>query len=142
MMARRTIRDARESLDLMRPGLSDYQARQLAKVLDGFERQAIQATDEYAERKSQEANTLRTEALRELTLARDAYEELSRDDRATASDLSAQLADARRRQQAAEEALQRVSAMADEMESIESDPIAWYSAMQDRLPNMKVEVPW
>jgi len=129
----------------LRPALSDYQSSQFRKVIAGLEQKASEAASAHVLQKEQEALAIRDDALRQLTEARDEYEAIAREaaeGRTEASVLSKRLNRAQRQQAASEEALAKAEEAAAEIERVESDPVAWYADLQERIPSMKADLPW
>jgi hypothetical protein len=144
-MPLRTLTEARVALDEMAPRLSDYWTDVYKQVLTAYENKAQQAAADQVALQEQEARELHRDALQDLTAARDAYEEVARESgtgRVSAEDLSKRLYAARAQQAKAEHVLAQVADIADQVERIEQDPLAWFSDLQSRMPRLRTETPW
>lgn len=144
-MSQRTVAEARARLDQALPHLNEYWRGQYTSLLEESESRAKKQADETVAHREEEVLQLRDAALRELTAARDGFDDLARDGksgRIPSTLYSTRIAELKAQQTAAEEQLGRADAIAESVERIEADPIAWFSEIQERTPRLKMEFPW
>ena len=144
-MPRRSLLDARRTLDEQRPYLSDTTFRQYSEQLDKADEDARAAATRHVETKADDIRETYDQALRELTTARDAYDDLAAQAgqaRIGSRDYATQLRAARARHEKAEAALQILEARVDALADVEEDPIAWHDSLAQRMPELRIEVPW
>lgn len=144
-MPRRTLADARRTLDDQRPYLTDYAAQQAEQHLQAVESEATAAADRYVTERVEEIRADYDVALRELTTARDRYDEVISEAshaRIESPVYARQLQDVRRSHEAAEAALAKLDQRVDAVAAIEDAPLDWFTDLQQRMLHMRTEVPW
>jgi len=142
---KRTVAEAHRAFDDVLPRLSDYQANEGRQALQELDQHAANEADEFTKAREEEALALRDEALKALTEARDGFESLSAEGsegRIAGTDYAARMHELKERQDTAEAKLARATEIADGIEGIEADPVAWFSELQKRMPHLRTMVPW
>jgi chromosome segregation ATPase len=142
---RRTIADARQIYEEQLPHLSDYWAGRYRSLLEHREAQAAERAAGLAQQQAEAILAQRSEVLRQLTDARDGYDELAtevKEGRIPASDAARQLQELRTEQAEAEQQLSQLAAQAEALEAIEDDPVVWADEMALRTPRTMSDWPW
>lgn len=144
-MSRRTVAEARTVLEQTKPHLSEYWVTRYTSVIERKEQQAREHAEGSVAQRADEALRLRDEALRELTEVRDGLDDLAKEGKAgrtPSRDYLSRMEELKQRQVTAEGQLDRADAIAQDVERIEADPLAWFSELQERSPRLKQEFPW
>ena len=144
-MPRRSLLDARRTLDEQRPYISDSTLRRYSEHLDRHDEDARHAAERHVAGQADDIRDTFDTALRELTTARDAYDDLAAQAgqaRIGSRDYAMQLRAARARHEKAEGALETLEARVDALAAVEEDPIAWHDGLAQRMPELRIEVPW
>lgn len=119
------------------PGVSDYNANRIKKLIAEAETEARLRAKAHVEELERQVLSLRDEALHELTEVRDSFDDLARDGqdaRVRAADYSSKMAELRKRQDQAEEQLAHAEAIVEDLEAVEADPIEWFDKFTQRMP--------
>jgi chromosome segregation ATPase len=142
---RRTIRSAREALETDFARQPDWWMHDARAALEAAEREATAYTDAYLDTVVRQVEEVVTEATRELTEVRDELDTLrtsAANGRIPGGEYAAQLEDLRDRQLAAEIALEDAEDRIATVEEIESDKVAYFDSVAERLPKLQKAFPW
>lgn len=133
---RRTVREAREHLEEMAPGLNPAAYRQLEEEVEEAEQQARTLGEEFASEQFDRLDNERVELLREACEVRDDYERL-RDSgglQLSAEEYRERLAELNRRRDQVERQLAEVARRLDTLAEVEDDPVAWADRRYQTTP--------
>jgi hypothetical protein len=110
--------------------------------MEAEEQRARAYISNFVQEREREALEHRSQALKDLTTARDAYDALRKDDRISATEYAQQMEELRRQQDRAENMLAQLENTAEELERYEDDPLSAYDELQRRIPKLRTEFPW
>lgn len=144
---RRSLANARRELDEIKVTLSDAKLHMYQGMLRRMENEAQEHARRAVQASEERAKEHRDDASMELAAVRDELGDLSGDGasgRISSDDYAERLAHLRQRQSAAEDQLGEAERLADEVDAVLSDPIAWYDDLASRMPksNMRRDFPW
>jgi hypothetical protein len=141
-MPKHLIADAKAMLEAELPTLNDYQANEFRKAIEEKEVEAKAHADAFVQQRVAALLADRTEALKQLTEARDAYDELAseaKEGRISTADASSRLNQLTQRQLQSEERLARIAKQAEILAAVEEDPVAWADEQARRVPSTMPE---
>lgn len=136
---RRTIRQAREQLEDMAPGLNSEMYRRLEQEVEEAEQQARAHGQQFASEGFDRLDAERIELVREACEVRDEYERL-RDTgglQLSAEDYRDRLADLDRRRDRVERQLEEVERRLGSLAEVEDDPVAWADRRYEVNPRIR-----
>lgn len=128
-MAKRTIRDARSTLDDLRPTLNDHWLKQYEAEIAAASAKAVAGASAYADSRMQDAEGERQRVLADLCELRDGFDALTahgETGRLAARDYAEAFATLQQSQRRLKSRLTELDSFAETLEAIEDDPEGWF----------------
>lgn len=135
-MAKRSITEARNLVDNM-TGLSTAQQREVAGEITAAEREARGIADRMSQRRVDDIDAVRDDALADLCGVRDGFAALKKDadvGRISARDYQKRLGDLQAAQRRADRHLDEVDRAIEMVAGIEADPLAYAEGVYAKFP--------
>lgn len=127
-MAQRTIKSAKEYLELVGPRLNNLVLERVQSEITEAETIAKERAEAFVSERLSELNDRRLAVLEALCNTRDEFTELAKEGkhgRLSAAEYRSRFAELSKRKQDLEAANEQLAREADAVESIEADPVAW-----------------